>query len=306
MSIINQSVATRQTLLQSLLTGSKLLDIAQGGGRDLVTNAPAIDAALDQLAAALEAAGVQEPLPDGTAKVQDTAATTATDAGGKSVAAAASVKGNSLSGVTLTATTDALASDTQAISIQDRNSTTLLGAGVAARVSAGKLVSAYFTGLTTGLQSDGNPVDVTTARGGSSVAGRVRMYVTNNVVKNAYLDGAAMLVNGGAVRVQNASALGVDDNCTAIVTSNVLTAVQLPADVSAIRNGKVKVITDAAGHTANATPAVTAGNLTSQTLDGTASIVLDKSAVTIAGKVYTFTVAKGAITAVTVTDAPAS
>lgn len=305
MSIINQSVATRQTLLQSLLTGSKLLDIAQGGGRDLVTNAPAIDVALDQLAAALEAAGVQEPLPDGTAKVTDASAVTVTDAGGKTSAGKVSVKGNSLSGVTLPAATNAIASDTQAISIQDRNSVTLLGSGVAARVSAGKLVSAYFTSLVYALQSDGNPVDVTTARAGSTVSGRVRMHVVNNKVVNAYLDGAAMLQNGGAVRVQNASALGVDDNCTAIVASNVLTAVQLPADVSAIRNGKVKVITDAAGHTANATPVVTSGNLTSQTLDATASLTLNGSAVTIDGKVYTFTVAGGKITAIAVTDAPA-
>lgn len=305
MSIINQSVEVRQSLLATLLTGSKLLDIAQGGGRDLVTNAPAIDAALDQLAAALEAAGVAEPLPDGTAKVTDGTAINVTS-GSLSVPASVKVSGTSLSSVALSNATDAVVSDTQAVSIQDRNGVTLKGDAVRARVSRGGLISAYFTSLTDALNSDGNPLDVTTARGGSTVAGRVRMYVTNNVVKNAYLDGAAMLVNGGAVRVQNASALGVDDNCTAIVTNNVLTAVQLPADVSAIRSGKVKVITDAAGHTANATPVVTAGNLTSQTLDGTASIVLDKSAVTIAGKVYTFTVAKGAITAVTVTDAPAS
>ncbi|WP_207713355.1 hypothetical protein, partial [Pantoea sp. EKM10T] len=66
------------------------------------------------------------------------------------------------------------------------------------------------------------------------------------------------------------------------------------------------VITDAAGHTANATPVVTAGNLTSQTLAGTASLTLNGSAVTIAGKVYTFTVSAGAITAIAVTDAPAA
>lgn len=305
MSITNSGVDTRQTLLQSLLTSTKLLDVSQMGGADLSTNAARIDAALDELAAALEAAGVAEPLPDGTAKVTDGTAVNVTS-GSLSVPASVKVNGTSLSSVALSNETDAVVRDTQSISIQDRNSTTLLGSGVAARVARGGLISAYFTGLTYAINSDGNPLDVTTARGGSTIAGRVRCYVVNNVVKNAYLDGAAMLVNGNSVRVQNASALGVDDNCTAIVANNLLTAVQLPADVSAIRSGKVKVITDAAGHTANATPVVTAGNLTSQTLEGTASLTLNGSAVTIGGKVYTFTVSAGAITAVAVTDAPAS
>lgn len=305
MSITNSGVDTRQTLLQSLLTSTKLLDVSQMGGADLSTNAARIDAALDELAAALEAAGVAEPLPDGTAKVTDGTAVNVTS-GSLSVPASVEVNGTSLSSVALSNETDAVVRDTQSISIQDRNSTTLLGSGVAARVARGGLISAYFTGLTYAINSDGNPLDVTTARGGSTIAGRVRCYVVNNVVKNAYLDGAAMLVNGNSVRVQNASALGVDDNCTAIVANNLLTAVQLPADVSAIRSGKVKVITDAAGHTANATPVVTAGNLTSQTLEGTASLTLNGSAVTIGGKVYTFTVSAGAITAVAVTDAPAS
>lgn len=305
MSITNSGVDTRQTLLQSLLTSTKLLDVSQMGGADLSTNAARIDAALDELAAALEAAGVAEPLPDGTAKVTDGTAVNVTS-GSLSVPASVKVNGTSLSSIALSNETDAVVRDTQSISIQDRNSVTLLGSGVAARVARGGLISAYFTGLTYAINSDGNPLDVTTARGGSTVAGRIRCYVVNNVVKNAYLDGAAMLQNGNPVRVQNASALGVDDNCTAIVANNLLTAVQLPADVSAIRSGKVKVITDAAGHTANATPAVTAGNLTSQTLEGTASLTVNGSSITIGGKVYTFTVSAGAITAITVTDAPAS
>lgn len=305
MSISNSGVETRQTLLQSLLTSTKLLDVSQMGGADLSTNAARIDAALDELAAALEAAGVAEPLPDGTAKVTDGTAVNVTS-GSLSVPASVKVNGTSLSSVALSNETDAVVSDTQSISIQDRNSVTLLGSGVAARVSRGGLISAYFTGLNYGINSDGNPLDVTTGRGGSTAAGRVRVYVVNNVVKNVYLDGAAMLQNGAAVRVQNASALGVDDNCTAIVANNLLTAVQLPADVSAIRNGKVKVITDAAGHTANATPAVTAGNLTSQTLEGTASLTVNGSSVTIDGQTYTFTVAGGAITAVAVAAAASS
>lgn len=305
MSITNSGVDTRQTLLQSLLTSTKLLDVSQMGGADLSTNAARIDAALDELAAALEAAGVAEPLPDGTAKVTDGTAVNVTS-GSLSVPASVKVNGTSLSSIALSNETDAVVSDTQSISIQDRNSVTLLGSGVAARVSRGGLISAYFTGLNYGINSDGNPLDVTTGRGGSTAAGRVRCYVVNNVVKNVYLDGAAMLQNGAAVRVQNASALGVDDNCTAIVANNLLTAVQLPADVSAIRSGKVKVITDGAGHTANATPVVSAGNLTSQTLEGIASLTLNGSAVTIGGKVYTFTVSAGAITAVAVADAPTS
>ncbi|MCG7399126.1 hypothetical protein [Pantoea sp. ACRSC] len=305
MSITNSGVETRQTLLQSLLTSAKLLDVSQMGGADLSTNAARIDAALDELAAALEAAGVAEPLPDGTAKVTDGTAVNVTS-GSLSVPASVKVSGTSLSSVALSNETDAVVSDTQAVSIQDRNNVTLLGSGVAARVSRGGLISAYFTGLNYGINSDGNPLDVTTGRGNSTAAGRVRCYVVNNVVKNVYLDGAAMLQNGAAVRVQNASALGVDDNCTAIVANNLLTAVQLPADVSAIRSGKVKVITDAAGHTANATPAVSAGNLTSQTLEGTASLTVNGSSVTIDGQTYTFTVAGGAITAVAVAAAASS
>lgn len=305
MSITNSGVETRQTLLQSLLTSAKLLDVSQMGGADLSTNAARIDAALDELAAALEAAGVAEPLPDGTAKVTDGTAVNVTS-GSLSVPGSVKVSGTSLSSVALSNGTDAVVSDTQAVSIQDRNGVTLKGDAVRARVFRGGLISAYFTGLTDAINSDGNPLDVTTARGGSTVAGRIRCYVVNNTVKNAYLDGAAMLQNGNPVRVQNASALGVDDNCTAIVTNNALTAVQLPADVSAIRSGKVKVITDAAGHTANATPAVTAGNLTSQTLEGTASLTVNGSSVTIDGQTYTFTVAGGAITAVAVAAAASS
>lgn len=305
MSIINQSVSTRQTLLESLLTGSKLLDIAQGGGRDLVTNAPAIDAALDQLAQALENAGVQEPLPEGTAKVTDASAVTVTDTGGKTAAAKVNVTGTSLGGVTLSADTDALASDTQAVSIQDRNGVTLLGSGVAARVSAGKLVSAYFTALTSGVQTDGNPVNVTTARAGSTVAGRIRMYIANNQIVNAYLDGYAMLATGNTVPVQNS--VGQNIAASAVtVTSNVVTAVKLPDNYTGVANGRAHPVTDAAGNTASANAVVTAGVMTDNTLVSTAALTLDKSAVTIDGKVYTFTVTAGAITAIAVTDAPAS
>lgn len=305
MADLFENVKERQDLTDVMTNALKLLTVAHTGGKDLSTVKPALTAVLAELESALAAAGVAPVEPDGVARVENAAAVPVQDGAGHKVTGLASVAGNTLSSVTLP-TTSAIATDADAVSIQDRSSNTLLGTGVRARVVNGGLISAYFTGLTNALQSDGNPVDVTTARNGSTVAGRVRMYVANNVVKNAYLDGAAMLQNGAAVRVQNASALGVDDNCTAILNGNTLTAVQLPAAVSAIRDGKVKVITDAAGKTANATPAVSAGNLTSQTLEGTAALTLNGSAVTLDGKTYTFTVAAGAITAIAVTDAPAA
>jgi len=303
MADLFEDVEARQDLTNVMTNAVKLLTVAHTGGKDLSTVKPALTAVLAELEQALSAAGIAPVEPDGTATVKDADGVPVQDGAGHKVSGLAKVTGNTLNSVTLPLV-NAIATDADEISIQDRNSNTLLGAGVRARVSNGALVSAYFSGLTNALQSDGNPVDVTTARGGSTVAGRIRMYVANNVVRSAYLDGAAMVQAGAAVRVQNASALGVDDNCTAIVDGNKLTAVQLPAEVSAIRNGKVKVITDAAGHTANATPVVSAGNLTSQTLASTVSLTANGSAVTIDGKTYTFTVAAGAITAVAVADAP--
>lgn len=306
MSIINQSVSTRQALLESLLTGSKLLDIAQGGGRDLVTNAPAIDAALDALAQALEDAGVQEPLPDGTAKVTDGNAVTVTDTAGKTAAAVVGVAGTSLSGVTLSATTDALVSDTMSgISIQDRNNVTLLGSGVAARVSAGRLVSAYFTGLTYAISSDGNPLDVTTARAGSTITGRIRLHVVNNVLTDVYLDGTAALQTGATVPVQNSAGLNIGDGTVTVGTGNTVTSAKLPEDITAFRDGLSHAVSDAGGVSSTAVCSVSAGTFQGQTLVDTAALTLDQSAVTIDGKVYTFTVTAGAISAIAVTDAPA-
>ena len=305
MADLFEDVEARQDLADVMTNAVKLLTVAHTGGKDLSTVKPALTAVLAELEQALSDAGVSPVEPDGTATVKDASAVPVQDGAGHKVSGLAKVTGNTLNSVTLPLD-NAIATHADAISIQDRNGVTLKGDGVRARVSNGGLISAYFSGLGDAVNSDGNPLDVTTARGGSTVAGRVRCYVVNNVVKNAYLDGAAMLQNGAAVRVQNASALGVDDNCTAIVESNKLTAVQLPADVSAIRNGKPKTISDAAGNTATAIPSVSAGNITSQKLESTVSLTADGSAVTIDGKVYTFTVAAGAITAVAVEDAPAS
>jgi len=131
------------------------------------------------------------------------------------------------------------------------------------------------------------------------------MYVANNVVKNAYLDGAAMLLSGNTVPVQNSAGLNIQPG-TVTVTSNAVTSVKLPANYTAFGDGIAHKVTDAAGHTAQATAAVSNGSLTDQTLAATASLILNGSSVTISGKVYTFTVAAGAITAIAVTDAPAS
>jgi len=259
-----------------------------------------IDALAQSVQLALSTAGYPVSLPSGTAAVKNSDAVSVSS-GGKSVPATAAVSGNTLSGVNLTTATDTVASDGDAVSIQDRNNVTLLGSSVAARVSGGKLVSAYFTSLTNGLNSDGNPLDVTTARGGSTVSGRVRVYVTNNVVRNVYLDGAAALVTGNTVPVQNSAGLNIQPG-TVTVTNNLVASVKLPANYTAFGDGIAHKVTDSAGKTAQATAKVSNGSLTDQTLPATVALLADTNTLAVkdgAGKTATATagVAAGVPTA---------
>lgn len=254
-----------------------------------------VDALASNMQSALADAGYQAALPSGTAPVKNADAVTVSS-GGKSVPASAAVSGNTLSGVALTTATDALASDGDSVSIQDRNSNTLLGAGVAARVSAGKLVSAYFTALTQALNSDGNPLDVTTARGGSTTTGRVRVYVANNTVRSVYLDNSAALQSGATVPVQNSAGLNIQPG-TVTVTNNLVASVKLPANYTAFGDGIAHKVTDGAGKTAQATAKVSNGSLTDQTLPGTVALVSDGQVLTVTGGTVTLAIANGAITA---------
>ena len=250
-----------------------------------------IDTLAQSVQLALSTAGYPVTLPSGTAPVKDADAVSVTS-GDKTVPATAVVSGNTLSGVNLTTATDTVASNGDAVSIQDRNSNTLLGSGVAARVSNGKLVSAYFTALTQALNSDGNPLDVTTARGGSTVSGRVRVYVTNNTVRNVYLDGAAALVTGNTVPVQNSAGLNIQPG-TVTVTNNVVASVKLPANYTAFGDGIAHKVTDSAGKTAQATARVSNGSLTDQTLPATVALLADTNTLAVedgAGKTATATV----------------
>lgn len=258
-----------------------------------------IDALALTMQGALSTAGYPVVLPSGTAAVKNADSAPVT-AGGKTVPGTAAVSGNTLSGVNLTNATDTVASDGDAVSIQDRSSNTLLGSGVSARVAAGKLVSAYFTALTNGINSDGNPLDVTTARGGTTISGRVRVYVTNNVVRNVYLDGAAALVTGNTVPVQNSAGLSIDSG-TVTVTNNLVASVKLPATVTAFKNGVSHTIVDQAGKTAQAVANVANGSLTNETLAATAALLLNSSTLAVkdgAGKSASaaVTVAAGAPT----------
>lgn len=234
-----------------------------------------IDALAQSVQLALSTAGYPVSLPSGTAPVKNADAVSVAS-GGKTVPATAAVSGNTLSAVNLTNATDTVASDGDAVSIQDRNNNTLLGSSVSARVSGGKLVSAYFTALTQALNSDGNPLDITTARGGSTVSGRVRVYVTNNIVRNVYLDGAAALVTGNTVPVQNSAGLNID-NGTVTVTNNLVASVKLPATVTAFKNGVNHTIVDQAGKSAQAVANVANGSLTNETLAATAALLLNSS-----------------------------
>lgn len=254
-----------------------------------------VDALAGKMQSALAEAGYQAALPSGTAPVKNSDAVTVSQ-GGKSVPATAAVTGNTLSGVALSTATGALVSDTDAISIQDRSSNTLLGAGVAARVSAGKLVSAYFTGLNNGLNSDGNPLDVTTARAGTTVTGRVRVYVSNNVVRSVYLDSTAALQSGATVPVQNSAGLNIQPG-TVTVANNLVSAVKLPANYTAFGDGIAHKVTDGAGKTAQATAKVSSGSLTDQVLPGTVALVADKQVLTVNGGTVTLAIANGVITA---------
>lgn len=279
MSFKESNVTVRMGVRDAAYRLGKLAELLTLGHSPLTDE---ISADMDKLAtkmmANLELAGYKDVPPAGEARIKngDTVTTVSSDTSSLSVPATATVTGNALSNVKLSVDTDAIVQDGADISIQDRNSVTLLGSGVRARVARGGLISAYFTGLLNAVQSDGNPLDITTARGGSTVTGRVRAYVTGNVVRNVYLDGTAALQTGASVPVQNSAGLNIQPG-TVTVASNAVQSVRLPASYTAFGNGISHPVVDRNGVSANAVAAVANGSLTSQTLEAGVALVTSTS-----------------------------
>lgn len=227
-----------------------------------------IDALAKKMIAALELAGYQDIPPPGTARVENGAATTVLP----NTPATASVDGNTFKGVKLTAATDAIASDTQNITLQDRTGVVLKSDSIAARVSGGALQAAYFTSLTDSLAGDGKPLDVTTARNGSNVAGRVRCFVSGNQLRNVYLDNTAALQTGASVPVQNASGLNIEAGAVT-VANNAVSSVKLPGTITAFSNGRTHDVSDIDGRKVAVPVVVSEGNYVSQILPVGSAIV---------------------------------
>ena len=274
MTFKTSDVTTRMGVRDAAYKLGKLAELLTLGHGPVDSGlATQIDALSAQMQSALVAAGYAAPEPQGSARVTNNDAVTVA-AGSKTAPAKAAVTGNTLGNLTLSTATDALVSDGDALSIQDRSNNTLLGSGVSARVSANKLVSAYFSALTYAISSDGNPMNVQTARGGNVTTGRVRLYVANNVLTNVYLDATAALQTGNTVPVQNSAGLNIQPG-TVTVTNNLVASVKLPANYTAFGNGISHNIVDAAGKTASAVANVANGSLTNQTLVATAALALN-------------------------------
>lgn len=281
MSFKETSVANRVAVRDgSVKLGNLAQRLTIGSGPVDSPLSAEIDALAATVQTALAEAGYPAQLPSGTAAVKNGDALSVTKAG-KTVPAKIAVSGNTAGAVTLTQDTDALASQGDAISIQDRNSVTLLGSGVAARVTENGLVSAYFTGLSYGINADGNPLDITTARAGSTVSGRVRVYVVNNVVKNVYLDGAAALVTGNTVPVQNSAGLNIAAGTVTVGSGNTVTSAKLPSNYTAFADGRPHPVSDLAGVKSTATAKVSNGDCTDQTLPATAALLLNSSTLSV-------------------------
>lgn len=255
-----------------------------------------IDVLANQMEAALAAAGYTGAEPPDAVRVTNGDVLTVASGSTKTAPAKATVADNELTSLALTAATDALTSNGDAISIQDRNGTTLKGDAVVARVVDSRLISAAFSSLTNGISSDGNPLNVTTARGGSTVTGRVRLYVSNNILTSAYLDATAALQTGVTVPVQNSIGQNIQPG-TVTVTNNLVASVKLPANYTAFGDGIAHKVTDGAGKTAQATAKVSGGVLTDQTLPGTVALVADAQVLPVTGGTVTLAIANGAITA---------
>lgn len=237
-----------------------------------------IDTFSTQMLAALGAAGYEQPLQPGEAKITEGEGVSVYNgtAGTTAYPAAVTIDKNQVNRVNLSTATQAVAADGDAMSIQDRNSNTLLGSGVLARVAGNRLVSAYFSGLTYAISSDGNPLNVTTARGGSTVTGRIRLYVANNVLSNVYLDSTAALQTGATVPVQNSAGLSIGAG-TVTVTNNLVTAAKLPATITAFADGKTHAVTDIPGQSVDVPVKVSNGNYVSQVLPATAALLLNST-----------------------------
>lgn len=238
-----------------------------------------IDARAATMMSALAEAGYEAALPSGTAPVKqgDSITVASSSTSVLTAPATANVSGNDLTNVKLTTETDAIVSDGQDISIQDRSGNTLKGNAVKARVARGGLISAYFTALTDGINSDGNPLDITTTRSSSTVTGRARVLVVNNIVKNLYLDATAALQSGATVPVQNSAGLNIAAGTVTVGSSNTVTAAKLPSNYTAFADGRAHPVSDLAGVKSTVTAKVSNGDCTDQTLPATAALLLNSS-----------------------------
>lgn len=231
-----------------------------------------IDDLAKQMEKALADAGYLGEEPANATRVTNGDILTVNSGSAKTAPAKAAIANSKLTTLALTEATDALTSNGESISIQDRNGVTLLGSAVTARVVDNRLISAALSALTNAINSDGNPLDITTTRGGSTVTGRVRVLVTANQVKNVYLDNTAALQTGASVPVQNASGLNIEAGAVT-VANNVVSAVKLPGTITAFSNGRTHDVSDIDGRKVAVPVVVNAGNYVSQILPVGSAIV---------------------------------
>ena len=112
-------------------------------------------------------------------------------------------------------------------------------------------------------------------------------------------DTQVVVSDGDKVSVQTSGHSVVAADGTAEVSAGVLSGITMPSNITGVRDGVTSPVADASGKTANTTVKVTNGDLASQIMESTATIVKDGGTVTVGSTTYTFTVANGAITAIT-------
>lgn len=254
-----------------------------------------IDVLANQMEVALAAAGYTgvEP-PDAVRVTNGDVLTVSSDS--KAVPATATIADGVMTKLGLVNATDGIGSNDDVAYIYDRNDVNLLPVGAKLRVIAGVVKGIYFSSLTQSTLTDGQPYNLTTARAGSTVTGRARVYVANNVVTSFYLDATAALQTGVTVPVQNSIGQNIQPG-TVTVTNNLVASVKLPANYTAFGDGIAHKVTDGAGKTAQATAKVSGGVLTDQTLPGTVALVADAQVLPVTGGTVTLAIANGAITA---------
>lgn len=295
MTFKGSTVSTRVAVRDS---SAKLANLAQrltiGSGPVDSQLSTEVDALCLDVLSDLLLAGYEQPLPNDTAKVEDDETVTVR-AGTTTADGEAVVAGSQLSHINLP--TAAIVADGDiGKGILDRTGTVLLGTGVNARVVSNALTGVYFTGLLNAVITDGSPYNITTARAGSTITGRARVYVNNNQLLSLYLDSTAALQSGATVPVQNSAGLNIA-NGTVTVANNLVTAAKLPATTTAFTNGVSHTIVDAAGKSAQAVANVANGSLTNETLVATAALLLNAGTLSVkdaAGKAATATAAVAA------------